>query len=380
MIKIPFNNPQLDFDIFNAILKTREFSDWSTNNYFRLQCEQWLANHTASLKVYLTPSCSDALEMAAILADIQAGDEVIMPSFTFPSTANAFALRGAIPVFVDIRMDTLNIDETLIEQAITPKTRAIVPVHYAGVACEMDTIMDIAKRHKLIVIEDAAQGINAFYKNRALGSIGHLGTYSFHSTKNIHCGEGGALLINDSKFLTIADAVRDKGTDRQKFLNGEVKDYTWVSLGSSFALNTISSTLLWSQLSQIKQITNDRRNAWNSYHQRLHSANLKTYIQFPTPTEHILHNAHIYYILLKNAKNRDALLQFLQQVNIQTAPHYQPLHNSCAGKHYGRSSGQLQNTITCSEQILRLPLWPNIPVNIVCDAIESFFKQSSIND
>ena len=295
--------------------------------------------------------------MAAILADIQPGDEVIMPSYTFVSTANAFVLRGGVPVFVDIRPDTLNIDETLIEAAITSRTKAIVPVHYAGVACEMDTIMDIAQRHNLLVIEDAAQGIMSTYKGKPLGSIGHLGAYSFHETKNIISGEGGALLVNDERFIERAEIIREKGTNRGQFFRGQVDKYTWVDVGSSYLPGEVIAAFLCAQMEEATAITDRRLNIWSQYHAALESLEVAGKIRRPIIPQHCQHNAHMYYVLLDSVATRTRVIDGLKQQGINSVFHYVPLHLAPAGKRYARTHGDMENTENLSDRLLRLPLW-----------------------
>ena len=296
-MKIPFNKPFVTGTELRSIEEALSSLHLSGDGTFTKKCHQWLEKTTGTKKALLTHSCTAALEMAAILADIQPGDEVIMPSYTFVSTANAFVLRGGIPVFVDIRPDTLNIDENLIEAAITNKTKAIVPVHYAGVACEMDTIMRIAEKHNLLVIEDAAQGVMGFYKGKALGTIGHLGAYSFHETKNIISGEGGALLINDPRFIERAEIIREKGTNRSQFFRGEIDKYTWVDIGSSFLPSEIIAAFLWSQLESSQNITNQRLETWEQYHKGFKELEVSKKIRRPIIPGDCSHNAHMYYIL-----------------------------------------------------------------------------------
>jgi dTDP-4-amino-4,6-dideoxygalactose transaminase len=305
----------------------------------------------------LTHSCTAALDMAAMLADIQPGDEVIMPSYTFVSTANAFVLRGGIPVFVDIRPDTLNIDETLIEAAITPRTKAIVPVHYAGVACEMDGIMDIAQRHKLLVIEDAAQAVMSTYKGKPLGAIGHFGAYSFHETKNIISGEGGALLVNDGRFAERAEIIREKGTNRSQFFRGQIDKYTWVDIGSSYLPGEVIAAFLWAQMEEAQSITQKRLDLWHRYHESLAPLEAAGKLRRPIIPEGCQHNAHMYYILLESLKKRTEVIALLKQQGVNAVFHYVPLHSSPAGKKYGRTSGELPHTGNLSDRLLRLPLW-----------------------
>ena len=338
---------------------------------FTGHCHQWLEQRTGSLKALLTHSCTAALEMAALLLDIKPGDEIIMPSYTFVSTANAFVLRGGVPVFVDIRNDTLNIDECLIEAAITSRTRAIVPVHYAGVACEMDLIMQIAKKHELKVVEDAAQGVMSSYKGRSLGSIGNFGAYSFHETKNVISGEGGALLVNDSEFALRAEIIREKGTDRSRFYRGEVDKYTWREVGSSFLPGEITAAFLWAQLEEASQITNDRLRIWNQYHALLEPLELKGLLRRPIIPIDCQHNAHMYYILLNDKINRNQVIEKMKQHGISTVFHYVPLHTSMAGKQFGRVSGKISVTDVASQKIIRLPIWVGIGENTVTRVVET---------
>lgn len=343
----------------------------SGDGIFTKKCHAWLETKTGTLKALLTHSCTAALEMAAILADIQPGDEVIMPSYTFVSTANAFVLRGGIPVFIDIRPDTLNIDETLIEAAITPRTKAIVPVHYAGVACEMDVIMDIAKRHNLLVIEDAAQGIMSTYKGKALGSIGHMGTYSFHETKNIISGEGGALLINDERFIKRAEIIREKGTNRSQFFRGQVDKYSWVDIGSSYLPGEIIAAFLWAQMQQAESITQRRLDIWQHYHNAFDELENKEMLRQPIVPYEVQHNAHMYYILLKTLNVRTELIERLKNRGVNTVFHYVPLHSSEGGRKYGRVSGCMTQTEALSDRLLRLPLWVGVDTTSVINALHA---------
>ncbi len=324
---------------------------------FTKRCQSWLEDNTGANRAFLTNSCTAALEMAALLTNIQPGDEIILPSYTFVSTANAFALRGAIPVFVDIRNDTLNINETLIEPAITPRTKVIVPVHYAGVACEMDAIMEIANRHNLMVVEDAAQGLMSNYNGKALGTIGHLGALSFHETKNIISGEGGALFINDHSMKERAEIVWEKGTNRRKFFRGEVDKYTWVDLGSSYLPSELVAAFLFAQMEEADQITSNRLALWNNYHDAFAEAETKGKIRRPIVPDNCKHNAHMYYLLLPDLQKRNAFIQSLKQQGIDTVFHYIPLHSAPAGRRYGRCSGTFEITDSVSERLVRLPLW-----------------------
>ena len=354
---IPFNKPYITGKELWNIAQAHALGQMAGDGSFTKKCNTWLEERTGCYKALLTHSCTAALEMSAILADIQPGDEVIMPSYTFVSTANAFVLRGGVPVFVDIRSDTLNIDETLIEAAITPRTKAIVPVHYAGVACEMDTIMDIAKRHNLLVIEDAAQGVMATYKGKALGAIGHMGTLSFHETKNITSGEGGALLINDPKLAERAEIIREKGTNRTQFFRGQVDKYTWVDIGSSYLPGEIIAAFLWAQMEEAESITKKRLDIWNQYHESFIPLERAEKLRRPIIAAGCQHNAHMYYILLDSLEQRTALMARLKEEKVTSVFHYVPLHNSPAGLKYGRVHGQMTHTEELSDRLLRLPLW-----------------------
>lgn len=354
---IPFNRPYMTGKELFYIGEANFGNMLAGDGPFTHRCRVWLETTTGCNRALLTHSCTAALEMAALLLDIEAGDEIIMPSYTFVSTANAFALRGGIPVFVDIREDTLNLDESRIEQAITNRTRAIVPVHYAGVACEMDGIMRIAKRHDLKVVEDAAQGVMATYKDRPLGSIGDLGAYSFHETKNLISGEGGALIINDSSLIERAEMIREKGTDRSRFFRGEVDKYTWREIGSSFLPGELTAAFLWAQFESAKWITNERLTIWQRYHELLEPLEKEGFLRRPIVPHECGHNAHMYYVLLAPEINRDVVINELKRRNIVSLFHYVPLHGSSAGAKYGRADGGLEVTKRQSERLLRLPFW-----------------------
>ena len=356
-MKIPFNKPYLTGKELHYVAEAHSRGQLAGDGYFTKHCSTWLEQRTGCQKALLTHSCTAALEMAAILADIQAGDEVIMPSYTFVSTANAFVLRGGVPVFVDIRSDTLNIDETLIEAAITSKTKAIVPVHYAGVACEMDTIMDVARRHGLLVIEDAAQGVMASYKGRALGTIGHLGCYSFHETKNIISGEGGALLINDPALAERAEIIREKGTNRSLFFRGQVDKYTWVDIGSSYLPGEIIAAFLWAQMQEAEDITARRLAIWERYHAAFADLEASGRLRRPMIPVDCQHNAHMYYLLLLDLEDRAALIDAMKQQDINCVFHYVPLHNAHQGLLCGRAIGELPITCDLAGRLVRLPLW-----------------------
>lgn len=357
---IPFNKPYMTGRELWYIAQAHTNGHLSGDGMFTKKCHAWLEARTGAHKVLLTHSCTAALEMAAILADIQPGDEVIMPSYTFVSTANAFVLRGGVPVFVDIRPDTLNIDETLIEAAITPRTKVIVPVHYAGVACEMDAIMDIAQRHNLLVIEDAAQGIMSTYKGKPLGSIGHLGAYSFHETKNVISGEGGALLINDERFAERAEIIREKGTNRSQFFRGQVDKYTWVDIGSSYLPGEVIAAFLWAQMEEAQSITDKRLAIWQQYHEGLAPLEAAGKLRRPVIPNCCNHNAHMYYILLDSLETRTRLISHLKEERVNAVFHYVPLHNAPAGRQYGRVTGDLNSTEDMSDCLLRLPLWVGV--------------------
>lgn len=344
---------------------------------FTKKCNEKFEKITGAKKVLMTTSGTSALEMAALLADIKPGDEVIMPSYTFVSTANAFVLRGATIVFVDIRPDTMNIDENLIEDAITEKTKAIVPVHYGGVACEMDTICDIAKRHNLVVVEDAAQGVMSFYKGRALGSIGDFGCYSFHETKNYSMGEGGAVLVNHEKNVERAEIIREKGTNRTKFFRGQVDKYTWVDLGSSYLQSELNCAYLYAQIEKPDIINNDRLQSWNTYYELLTPLKEKGCIDLPVVPEGCVHNAHMFYIKTKNLEERSKLIAFLKENGIGAVFHYIPLHSSPAGQQFGRFHGEDKYTTKESERLLRLPMYYGLEkkdIEYVVSKIKEFYE------
>ncbi len=357
---ISFNQPYLTGKELHYISDAYTRGQLAGDGYYTKRCSSRLESITGSVKVLLTHSCTAALEMAAILADIKPGDEVIMPSYTFVSTANAFVLRGGVPVFVDIRPDTLNIDETQIEAAITPRTRAIVSVHYAGVACEMDFIMEIANRYNLLVIEDAAQGVMSTYKGRTLGSIGHLGAYSFHETKNLISGEGGALLVNDPRLISRAEIIREKGTNRSQFFQGQVDKYTWVDIGSSYLPGEIIAAFLLAQLEESEKITAARLKIWDEYHRAFESLEGDRYLRRPVVLEYCAHNAHMYYLILKDLVTRSAFIDALKQESINSVFHYVPLHSSPAGKRYGRACGSMEVTNDLADRLVRLPIWAGL--------------------
>ena len=374
---IPFNAPPVVGSEVEYMQSAMASGKLCGDGGFTRRCQQWMEQHFGSKKVLLTPSCTASLEMAAILIDIQPGDEVIMPSYTFVSTANAFVLRGATIVFVDVRPDTLNIDETLIEAAITAKTRAIVPVHYAGVACEMDSIMALAAKHQLFVIEDAAQGVMSQYKGRALGTIGHIGCFSFHETKNYTAGgEGGATLINDAKLVERAEIIREKGTNRSQFFRGQVDKYTWRDIGSSYLMADLQAAYLWAQLEAAERINQQRLRLWQRYYDALQPLAAAGRIELPVVPKHCRHNAHMFYIKLRDSDDRQSLINWMKEAEILTVFHYIPLHSSPAGERFGRFQGDDVFTTSESERLLRLPLFYNLSDNnqrTVISSLLSFF-------
>ena len=378
MSNIPFNVPPF-------VGKELEYVKEAVDNHkicgdgpFTKKCNAWMEERTGATKALLTTSGTQALELAAILCDIKSGDEVIMPSYTFSSTANAFVMRGATLVFVDIRPDTKNIDETLIEDAITDKTKVIIPVHYAGVACEMDVIMDIAKKHNLLVVEDAAQGVTSSYKGRELGSIGDYGCYSFHETKNYSMGEGGALLVRDDvERSEMAEIIREKGTDRSRFLRGQVDKYSWVTMGSSFLPSDMNAAYLWAELENWKAIYDSRMHVWDSYYQEFKLLQDDGKLQLPIIPEECVHNAHMFYIITKDLDERSALISRLKDNGIQATFHYVPLHSSEAGVKYGRFNGEDRYTTRTYESLLRLPLYYGMTdedIERVSETVKEFYK------
>lgn len=354
---IPFNKPFVTNRELGYIAEAYANAHLSGDGPFTKQCHGWLEAQTGVSKALLTHSCTAALEMAAMLAGIGPGDEVIMPSYTFVSTANAFVLRGAVPVFVDIRPDTCNLDETLVDAAITPRTRAIVPVHYAGVACEMNALQDIARRHNLLLIEDAAQGVMARYHGRVLGGIGDFGTYSFHETKNVTCGEGGALLVNAPAHAQRAEIIREKGTNRSQFFRGQVDKYTWVDVGSSYLPGELVAAFLWAQLQEAASITDARLAIWARYHASLAPLEAAGLLRRPTIPAGCEHNAHMYYVVLAPQFDRQQVLTSLRAAGINAVFHYVPLHSAPAGRQFGRVHGAMDVTDAVSERLIRLPLW-----------------------
>ena len=377
---IVFNRPPLTGNEQDYIIQSMKSLKISGDGEFTKRCHKWFISRLNSDKTLLTTSCTHALEMSAILIDIKPGDEVIMPSYTFVSTANAFALRGAKIVFIDIKPDTMNIDENLIEQAITSKTKAIVPVHYAGVSCEMDKILDIANKYGIFVIEDAAQGMMSKYKGRALGTIGDLGTYSFHETKNYTSGgEGGLLIINNEDFKLRAEIIREKGTNRSQFFRGMVDKYSWVDIGSSYLMNDLSAAYLWGQLEKADEINEKRLKIWDTYYRRLKILEEKGYITLPYIPEYCQHNGHMFYIKVKDLDERTALIEHLYSNGIQAVFHYIPLHSSPAGKKFGSFVGEDKYTTKESERLLRLPIYYNLEfqeVEFIIDRVKDFYRCS----
>lgn len=371
---IPFNKPYMTGKELWYIAQAHAKGHLAGDGEFTKKCQEWIQLNADVQKALLTHSCTAALEMAAILSGIKPGDEVIMPSYTFVSTANAFVLRGAIPVFIDIRKDTLNIDEGLIEQAITPKTKAIVLVHYAGVSCNMDAIMYIAKKHDLIVIEDAAQGVGASYKGKALGSFGDLGTYSFHETKNIISGEGGALLVNNKSLIERAEIIREKGTDRNKFFRGEVDKYTWQDIGSSFLPSELVAAFLWAQMEEVEGITKRRIGSWSYYNDLLIDVAVQGKIRLPIIPAECKHNAHMYYVLINSEFNRNKILGKLRKDKVGCIFHYVPLHSSPAGQKYCRVCGKMDNTEDIAARLIRLPLWVDITPKMQEDVVKKMIS------
>lgn len=374
---IPFNVPPYIGKEDKYIKQAIDSRKICGDGQFTKKCNEKFEEITDAKKVLMTTSGTSALEMAALLADIKPGDEVIMPSYTFVSTANAFVLRGATIVFVDIRPDTMNIDENLIEDAITEKTKAIVPIHYGGVACEMDTICDISKRHNLVVVEDAAQGVMSFYKGRALGSIGDFGCYSFHETKNYSMGEGGAVLVNHEKNVERAEIIREKGTNRTKFFRGQVDKYTWVDLGSSYLQSELNCAYLYAQIENPDIINNDRLQSWNTYYELLTPLKEKSCIDLPIVPEGCVHNAHMFYIKTKDLEERSKLIAFLKENGIGAVFHYIPLHSSPAGQQFGRFHGEDKYTTKESERLLRLPMYYGLEkkdIEYVVSKIKEFYE------
>lgn len=377
---VPFHKPTLTGREADYLMAVLESSRFSGDGDFNHKVQNLLKNHFDSPFVALTPSCTSALEMAAVICALRQGDEVIMPSYTFTSTANSVALMGAVPVFVDIRPDTLNIDEQKIEEAITPRTKMILPVHYAGVSAEMTAIMDIAKRHGLVVVEDAAQAIFANYKGRPVGCLGDLSAFSFHDTKNLGCGEGGALVVNNAKFKEKAEMVRDKGTNRSKFIRGEVDKYSWQTLGSSYLMSEMQAAFLLAQIEKGQELTQKRLAAWNLYHEGLADLEGRGYCVRPKIPSSCEHNGHIYHILLPDEQTREGLREHLKSQGIVSTTHFVPLHSSPAGSRYGKKT--LPSTDRAARTILRLPMFSslsNCEVEFVVDEIDNFFTRSAMS-
>ncbi len=371
---IPFNRPAATGHELNYITEAIAAGKMCGDGRFTKRCSEWLERTARTRKALLTTSCTHALEMSALLAEIRPGDEVIMPSFTFVSTANAFVLRGAKPIFVDIRPDTLNIDEKLIESAITPRTKAIVPVHYAGVACEMDAIVELAARYGLLVIEDAAQGVMSSYKGRPLGSIGQMGCYSFHETKNYQCGEGGAILLNDERFVDRAEMIREKGTNRARYFRGQVDKYTWVDVGSSYLPSEINAAYLLAQLEHADDIDRDRLATWERYYEELAPLADTGAIELPTVPAHCRHNAHMFYVKTKDLEERTELLSYLKERGVSAAFHYVPLHSSPTGSKHGEFRGEDRYTTRESERLVRLPLYYRISKEEAAKVVDCIYS------
>ena len=375
---IPFNWPYATGKELVYAAEAQRSHHLSGDGSFTKRCHQWIEAQTGCARALLTHSCTSALDLAALLLDIKGGDEIILPSYTFVSTANAFVLRGAVPVFVDIREDTLNLDERLIEAAITPRTRAIAPIHYAGVCCEMDTIVAIARRHDLRIVEDAAQAIMAGYKGRAPGAIGDLGTLSFHETKNIMSGEGGSLLVNDPELVLRAEIIREKGTDRGRFFRGEVDKYTWQDVGSSFLPNEITAAFLWAQFEEAQRITAERLAIWQRYHEMLAPLESQGLLRRPIVPADCQHNGHMYYILVPSEAERRRVLGGLKENGIGAVFHYVPLHSSPAGLRFGRAHGDLSLTTSLSQRLLRLPMWlglSEVQQQRVCEVLTAILRK-----
>lgn len=374
-IPIPFNKPYLTGKELDFVAEAHANGQLAGDGAFTRRCSSWLEQNTGCAKALLTHSCTAALEMAAMLADIGPGDEIIMPSYTFVSTANAFVLRGGVPVFVDIRPDTLNIDETLIEAAITPRTKAIVPVHYAGVSCAMDRISDIARQHGLLVIEDAAQAVLATYRGRPLGAFGQLGCLSFHETKNIISGEGGALLVNDQGLAERAEIIREKGTNRSRFFRGQVDKYTWVDIGSSYLPGEVISAFLWAQIQEAHSITSRRLQAWERYHRCFETLERAGRVRRPVVPDECGHNAHMYYLLLDSQEQRTRFIEHMKRHGIACVFHYVPLHSSPCGQSRGRVASDCPVTDEIANRLVRLPLWVGVEQaqeRVVAAAFEFF--------
>lgn len=372
---IQFSTPYLTGTELENISESFASGSLAGDGPFTAKCSQWIEENLGTQRSLLTSSCTSALEMAAILCDISPGDEIIMPSYTFVSTANAFALRGGVPVFVDIRPDTLNIDEQLIEAAITDRTKVIVPVHYAGVPCEMDEIMSIASKHSLMVVEDAAQAIMSSYKGRKLGTIGDFGCLSFHGTKNIHCGEGGALLINNSRFIERAEVIREKGTNRSSFLRGQVDKYTWRDIGSSFLPSDVTASILFAQLGKANEINSRRKKICKTYFDGLSHLSKSGEVDIMSLEQVTKSNGHMFYMLLPDHIAREKFVSHMLHRSIRVATHYEPLHSSPEGQKIGRIASSMRITDSQSQRIVRLPLYPGVEAHQkqIIEAIQDFF-------
>ncbi len=375
-VNISYSNLELKY-----VKESLNSGQLAGNGQFSKRCTKWLREYTGTKTAMLVTSGTAALEMSALLLDLKPGDEIIIPSFTFVSTANAFVIFGAVPVFIDIRFDTLNLDETLLAEAITERTKAIVPVHYAGVSCEMDSIMNFAQKHDLVVIEDAAQGLGSTYKNKHLGTLGHLASLSFHQTKNLTAGgEGGALFINDESFIERAEFVLEKGTNRKQFFQGIVDKYTWVDIGSSYVMSDLLAAFLYGQLERISEINHDRMNQWQIYHAAFEKLEKDHLVRRPNVPNELAHNAHIYYLLLNSEEKRNNLLHYLNSKGINAVFHYIPLHNSPAGKRFGRIGSRMINTENLSNCLIRLPIWAGLNSNqqeYIISEVYNFFKTAS---
>ncbi len=378
---IPFNKPPVTGDELMHLQNAMESGKLSGDGFYGNKCQDWFEVDLGCERALLTPSCTHALEVAALLIDIQVGDEVIMPSYTFVSTANAFALRGAKIVFIDVRPDTMNMDETLIEAAITSRTKAIVPVHYAGVACEMDKILEIANRYGIVVVEDAAQGMMSSYRERKLGTLGHLAAFSFHETKNYTSGgEGGLLIINDSRYIQKAEIIREKGTNRSQFFRGQVDKYSWVGLGSSYLPSELQAAYLWAQLVNVHQINEFRLNIWNKYYEAFSDMASATEVELPVIPAYVNHNAHMFYMKLASLEQRGKFIERLKEDQVMAVFHYVPLHSSIAGKEFGRLFGEDRYTTSESERLVRLPMYYGLSdseQNRVISSVRSFFLEHS---
>jgi dTDP-4-amino-4,6-dideoxygalactose transaminase len=365
MEEIPFNRPQAVGAELDYVLDAIARAELASSGRFSERSASWLEERTGARQALIVHSATAALEMMAILLDLGPGDEVIMPSFTFVSTANAVALRGAVPVFVDVRPDTLNIDESLVEDAVTSRTKAIVAVHYAGVPCEMDVLTDVAERHGLLVVEDAAQALMSTYKGRPAGGLGAAAAISFHETKNLHCGEGGALLVSRPEWLERSQVLRDKGTDRSRFLRGEVEKYSWVDLGSSYGLGELGAAFLWAQLERAEEVLADRRAVWNAYHERFAPLEDVGLLRRPVIPKEVEHNAHLYYVLVHDRAERKRVIEELGRRGVHAIFHYVPLHSAPAGRKLGRAHGAHTETDAAADQLVRLPLWYRMPPEAV---------------